>query len=79
MTVSRILSVFISASLKSEDVQYFDDQQGLMIFGGQEVFQSFQGYIGEATYYRGRALEASKVSNPLTSIDLFVGNSTNNR
>lgn len=44
-----------------EDVHYFDDEFGLFVFGGTEPIPSFQGYIGQATYYRGKAIRADQV------------------
>ena len=41
---------------------YMDDTDGLFVFGGTETTTSFKGYIGQATFYRGHAIEPTKVS-----------------
>jgi len=41
---------------------YMDDTEGVFVFGGLDTTPSFRGYIGQATYYRNRALDSDKVS-----------------
>jgi len=48
--------------LAPDDVLYFDDTVGLLVFGGTEICPSFQGYIGQAVLYRHKVLSADQVS-----------------
>jgi len=57
----RLLS-FLYCRLAPEDVLYFDDTVGLLVFGGSEQNPSFQGYIGQAVLYRHKAITAHQVS-----------------
>ena len=41
---------------------YMDDTEGLFSFGGGENFNSFRGYIGQATIYRNTIVHHSNVS-----------------
>jgi len=54
--------VHIYCRLAADDVLYFDDTVGLLVFGGSEVNPSFQGYIGQAVLYRHKAIPARQVS-----------------
>ena len=47
--------------LPDDDVLYFDDTVGLLVFGGTELNPSFQGYIGQAVLYRQKAISAQQV------------------
>lgn len=47
--------------LAPEDVLYFDDTVGLLVFGGTELCPSFQGYIGQAVLYRHTVLTLDQV------------------
>ena len=47
--------------LAPDDVLYFDDTIGLLVFGGSEVNPSFQGYIGQAVLYRHKTMPARQV------------------
>jgi len=58
--------------LPQDDVVYFDDTVGLLVFGGTELNPSFQGYIGQAVLYRLKAVSASQVSS-LTYMRTRVG------
>ena len=40
---------------------YYDDTDGMIVFGGTEMAPSFKGYIGSATLYRTRLLTLKKV------------------
>jgi len=48
--------------LAADDVLYFDDAVGLLVFGGTELCSSFQGYIGQAVLYRHKIISADQVS-----------------
>jgi len=51
----------VNCRLPAGDVLYFDDTVGLLVFGGTELSHSFQGYIGQATLYRHKAIAAHQV------------------
>ena len=38
-----------------------DDTEGLFVFGGTEATHSFKGYIGQATFFRGRVIDPTRV------------------
>jgi len=52
----------VACRLAADDVLYFDDTVGLLVFGGSELHPSFQGYIGQAVLYRQKAVSAHEVS-----------------
>jgi len=50
---------------------FYDDTQGLHVFGGSEFRTSFRGYIGQATLYRNVALDARQVSYVYTKLHIL--------
>ncbi|CAH1796540.1 unnamed protein product [Owenia fusiformis] len=67
----------MSSHFRYAEDPYYNDTQGLFIFGGSEAIPSFKGYIGQATYYRRKVKFSNEV--PLPSIfhpmfELELGN-----
>ena len=53
-------NVFFMSRVNGEVIM--DDTTGLFVFGGTESTSGFRGYIGQATYYRNKAVEHTKVT-----------------
>lgn len=57
-----ILSTVFEFSLADEP--YFDETVGFFVCGGSEVIPSFQGYIGQAIFYRRRLISTDQTLLP---------------
>lgn len=48
-------------NLQSSSSFYFDETVGLIVYGGSEIGASFQGYIGQAIFYRTKAIQTHQI------------------
>ena len=60
--IPTVITTKVNCRLAADDVLYFDDTIGLLVFGGSELNPSFQGYIGQAVLYRHKAISALEVT-----------------
>jgi len=74
ITTTKCNVCLVYCRLHADDVLYFDDTVGLLVFGGSELIPSFQGYVGQATLYRRKAIQAGQVRCSCTSArDILTG------